>query len=154
MSTSITPFLWFDGRAAQAAAFYTSVFHPEVSSPSDAEAWTDGPFMGTVSLPGLDLMLFDGGPDHAFSDAVSLFVSVETQEEVDRLWDALSSGGSPGRCGWLVDQFGVSWQIVPTALGRLLGSGDPERSMAVHGAMMTMGKLEIAALQAAFDGEG
>lgn len=149
MSTSVTPFLWFEEGARDAAVFYTSIFDPDAAASVHDDG---GPFMGTVQVAGQDLILFEGGPHQAFNQAISLFVSVETQEEVDRLWDALSEGGAPGRCGWLTDRFGVSWQIVPTALGQLMGSGDPERSNAVYEAMMTMGKLDIAGLQSAYDG--
>jgi len=151
MPITITPFLWFDNRAAEAHAFYTRVFNSADGTSDTVAPGTGGPFMGSVSLPGIELMLFDGGPHVSFNDAISLFVSVETQEEVDRLWEALSEGGAPGRCGWITDQFGVRWQIVPAALGELMGSGDQARSMAVRDAMMTMGKLDIAALREAFE---
>jgi predicted 3-demethylubiquinone-9 3-methyltransferase (glyoxalase superfamily) len=151
MPITITPFLWFDNQAAEAHAFYTQVFYPSDGGSETLAAANQGPFMGSVSLPGMELMLFDGGPHVSFNDAISLFVSVETQEEVDRLWDALSEGGAPGRCGWLTDRFGVRWQIVPTALGELMSSGDHQRSMAVREAMMTMDKFDIAALREAYE---
>jgi predicted 3-demethylubiquinone-9 3-methyltransferase (glyoxalase superfamily) len=96
-------------------------------------------------------MLFDAGPEFPFTPAVSRFVPCETQEEVDRLWDALCEGGEPGRCGWLTDRFGVSWQIVPTILAEVLGDPDPAKAGAARAAMMTMSKLVIADLVAARD---
>jgi predicted 3-demethylubiquinone-9 3-methyltransferase (glyoxalase superfamily) len=142
----VTPFLWFDGRAAEAKALYDSVFHPDGAPGDDG-----GPGL-SVTLPGCRLLLFDGGPHTEFNDAISLFVSVDTQEELDRLWAGLSDGGTTIQCGWLHDRFGVRWQIVPTLLGRLLGDPDRERASRVHGAMLGMVKLDIAGLQAAYDG--
>ena len=145
----VMPFLWFESRAQEAFDLYASVF--EVA----AEPAASGPgfFMGSISLPGTELQIFEGGPHHSFNDAISLFVAVDTQAEVDRLWSALSEGGEPGRCGWLKDRFGVSWQIVPSALGRLMGDPDPQRAGRVREAMLAMGKLEIAGLEAAYEGE-
>jgi predicted 3-demethylubiquinone-9 3-methyltransferase (glyoxalase superfamily) len=142
----VTPFLWFDGRAAEAKAHYDSVFHPHGTPASD-----DGPGL-SVQLPGCELLLFDGGPHHEFNDAISLFVSVDTQDELDRLWEGLGAGGAPVQCGWLHDRFGVRWQIVPSLLGTLLGDSDRERAGRVHQAMLGMVKLDIAGLQAAYDG--
>ena len=96
-------------------------------------------------------MALDGGPSHALTPAFSLFVSVEGQDEVDRYWDALVVGGEPGRCGWLVDRFGLSWQVVPTILGQLMGAQDRERADRVVQAMLAMSKLDVAGLQAAYD---
>ncbi|MGH8994987.1 MAG: VOC family protein [Acidimicrobiales bacterium] len=98
-------------------------------------------------------MLLNGGPAHAgFGESISLFISVETQDELDELWDRLTAnGGEPGQCGWLKDRFGLSWQVVPTVLGTLLGSPDRTRAQQAQEAMMQMGKLDVAALQAAFD---
>jgi predicted 3-demethylubiquinone-9 3-methyltransferase (glyoxalase superfamily) len=144
----VTPFLWFESGAREAFELYASVF--EVAAVPQGEG--PGFFMGSIALPGTELQLFEGGPHHAFNDAISLFVTVETQQEVDRLWQALSEGGEPGRCGWLKDRFGVSWQIVPSALGELLGDPDPERSGRVREAMLAMGKLDLAGLRAAHAG--
>lgn len=142
---NITPFLWYDGQAAEAQAFYLSVF------PDSSEGEPGGPGYA-VHLPGLDLLLFDGGPHFTFNEAISLFVSVETQDEVDHLWEALAEGGQHIQCGWLKDRFGVAWQIVPTALGRLLADPDPEVAGRVHAAMMQMKRLVIADLEAAAAG--
>jgi len=147
---TITPFLWFDNQLEDAVAFYTSVF-------GDSAVLSDpGPagevMMASFRLAGQDFMGLNGGPMYAFTPAISLFVSCEGQDEVDYYWDRLGEGGSPSRCGWLVDRFGLSWQIIPTALGRLMGDPDPERAARVMQAMLTMTKIEVAGLQAAYDG--
>ena len=142
---SIAPFLWFDGRAEEAYLFYSAVF-----APADAPSPSLDNFVGSVALPGLTLHLFNGGPYFTFNEAISLMLSVDTQEEVDRYWNALSDGGEPGRCGWLKDRFGVSWQIVPTALGQLLGASDREAAGRAHAALMEMGKIDVQRLEAAF----
>jgi predicted 3-demethylubiquinone-9 3-methyltransferase (glyoxalase superfamily) len=150
---SITPFLWFDADLTEPIAFYTSIF-PNATSPDGPRAVDDGPlFSATIELCGQQLMLLNGGPVNAgFTESISLFVSVETQAEVDTLWERLTvDGGQPGRCGWLKDRYGLSWQIVPTALGTLLGSPDRSRAQQATEAMMQMGKLDIAALHAAYD---
>jgi predicted 3-demethylubiquinone-9 3-methyltransferase (glyoxalase superfamily) len=150
---SITPFLWFDTDFVEPITFYTSIF-PDASSPDLRRTVDDGPnFAATIELCGQHLMLLNGGPIHAgFTESISLFVSVETQEEIDDLWERLTvSGGEPGRCGWLKDRYGLSWQIVPTVLGTLLGSSDRIRAQQATDAMMQMGKLDTAALQAAYD---
>ena len=100
-------------------------------------------------LEGQRFMALNGGPHFAFSDGISLFVSCQTQQEVDELWDKLSAGGEPGRCGWLKDKFGVSWQIIPTALGELLGDPNPKKAQAAMLAMLQMGKIDIATLRQA-----
>jgi predicted 3-demethylubiquinone-9 3-methyltransferase (glyoxalase superfamily) len=150
---TITPFLWFDTDLAEPIAFYTSIF-PETGSPEVRRADEYGPvFTATIELCGQQLMLLNGGPVHAgFTEAVSLFVSVATQGEIDELWSRLTAdGGEPSRCGWLKDRYGLSWQIVPTVLGTLLGSPDRHRAQQATDAMMQMDKLDIAALQAAYD---
>ena len=147
---SITPFLWFNIDLAEPIAYYTSIF----SDATTPDAGTDGPiFMATIELCGQQLMLLNGGPAHAgFRESISLFINVETQGEVDELWDRLTAnGGEPGQCGWLKDRYGLSWQVVPTVLGTLLGSPDRTRAQQAQEAMMQMGKLDVAALQAAFD---
>lgn len=150
---SLTPFLWFDTDLAEPVAFYTSVFD-DGAAVDVQRAGDDGPvFTATLELGGNRLMLLNGGPVHAgFTEAISLFVSVETQEEVDTLWDRLTAGGGePGQCGWLKDRYGLSWQIVPSMLGTVLGASDRTRAQQALDAMLQMGKLDIAALQAAFD---
>jgi predicted 3-demethylubiquinone-9 3-methyltransferase (glyoxalase superfamily) len=146
---SITPFLWFDSDLAEPIAFYTSIF-PEVASPE----LDDGPiFSATIELCGQKLILLNGGPAHAgFTESISLLVSVDTQDEIDELWERLTAeGGEPGRCGWLKDRYGLSWQVVPSVLGSLLGSPDRTRAQQATDALMQMSKLDIAALQAAHD---
>lgn len=155
--SKITPFLWFDDNAEEAIEFYTSIF-PD-SSVRDVQRYgSEGPgpagqvLTATLTLSGADLMLLNGGPSFSFTEAISLFVSCDDQPEVDRLWAALTAdGGEPGQCGWLKDRFGLSWQIVPTALGELAGGADPAKSSAVVQAMLAMTKIDIAGLQAAYD---
>ena len=150
---SITPFLWFDTDLAEPIAFYTSIF-PDAASPDVRRAADDGPiFAATIELCGQQLMLLNGGPAHAgFTESISLFVSVETQDEIDDLWRRLTeNGGAPGQCGWLKDRYGLSWQIVPGVLGALLGSADRTRAQQAIDAMMQMDRLDVAALQAAYD---
>ncbi|MGD0475975.1 MAG: VOC family protein [Candidatus Velthaea sp.] len=142
----ITPFLWFDGNAEAAARFYTSVF-------PDASLDSVSPMSVTFTLHGQQFYGLNGGPEYKHSPAVSFFVSVDTQEEVDALWSALiADGGEPGRCGWLVDKFGLSWQIIPVALGELMNDDDDEKADRVIEAMQQMNKIEIAGLRRAYDG--
>jgi predicted 3-demethylubiquinone-9 3-methyltransferase (glyoxalase superfamily) len=147
---SVTPFLWFDGRVGEAATFYTSVFGDsaiiDLSPGPDGEA-----MMARFRLAGQELIAFNGGPMFKFSPAISLFVSVETQGELDRYWNALLAGGEASQCGWLVDKFGLSWQIIPTMLGALLGSADRIRADRAMQAMLGMRKIDIAELQTAYD---
>jgi predicted 3-demethylubiquinone-9 3-methyltransferase (glyoxalase superfamily) len=149
---SITPFLWFDRDLVEPITFYTEIF-PDAVPPDVRRSVDDGPiFSAAIELCGQRLMLLNGGPIHAgFTESISLFVSVDTQEEIDDLWVRLTaSGGEPGRCGWLKDQYGLSWQMVPAVLGTLLGSSDRTRARQATDAMMQMGKLDIAVLQAAY----
>ncbi len=152
---TITPFLWFDTDLAEPIAYYRSIFPDTVSADEPSEqAGPAGPvFTASIDLCGQELMFLNGGPIHAgFDESISLFVSVDTQEEVDELWDRLTAdGGEAGRCGWLKDRYGLSWQIIPTILGELLGSPDRDRAQQAQDAMMGMNKLNVAALQAAFD---
>jgi len=154
--TSITPFLWFDNRAGEALDFYSTVFEHsnivDVNRVGDSSSPDGGFMMGTIELENTKMILFNGGPLHPFNEAISLFVSCESQGEVDRLWSELCDGGEPGRCGWLKDRFGVSWQIVPTVLGEMLGDPDPQKSGRVFDAMMQMDKLESGVLRAAYEG--
>ena len=150
----ITTFITFNDQAEAAVNFYVSVFKDSriVSMNRYGEG---GPIpAGTVMgasfvLEGQEFMALNGGPHFTFTDGISLFVSCETQGEVDELWEKLSAGGEKGRCGWLKDRFGVSWQIIPTALGTLLGNPDPEKSSRVMQAMLQMTKINIAALERA-----
>jgi predicted 3-demethylubiquinone-9 3-methyltransferase (glyoxalase superfamily) len=148
----LTPFLWFDDDLDQALAFYASVF-PDTEV-LDASRAGDGPaaplFMARFRLLGQELLAINGGPLFPFTEAFSLFVDCEDQAEVDRLWDRLTDGGEPGRCGWLKDRFGLSWQIVPRRLMELMGDPEPARAGRVREAMLAMGKIEIAGLEAAY----
>lgn len=151
-SATITPFLWFVDNAAPAIERYLEVFDD-----ADLVDRTDGPdgslFVATIRLQGQTLTLMNGGPSHHLTEAFSLSVLVETQEEIDTVSAALiEGGGEQGPCGWLVDAFGLSWQIVPSALFRLMGDPDQEKAGRVRDAMLQMHKLDIAGLQAAYDG--
>ena len=157
MKNRITTFLTFDGRAEEAVAFYTSIFDNSriLDSTRYGEAGPEpkGSFMSaTFELDGQEFIALNGGPSFSFSQGISLLVSCETQEEVDTYWEKLSEGGEPGPCGWLTDRFGVSWQVVPRALGELLGDPDPQKSARVMEAMLQMGKIEIEGLRRAYDG--
>jgi predicted 3-demethylubiquinone-9 3-methyltransferase (glyoxalase superfamily) len=161
----ITPFLWFDTQALDAAEFYVAIFSRrprggnagpteilDVSRYGEAGPREAGTVM-TVSfrLDGQTFIALNGGPEYRFTEAVSFAVSCEDQAEVDYLWDALTDGGEEGPCGWLKDRFGLSWQIVPAALSRLMADPDPRRAAAVTRAMLRMGKIEIAVLERARD---
>ena len=151
----ITPFLWFDDRAGEAARFYVSVFKNStiVSINGENPAGADGPVSSArIRLDGQELIAFNGGPHFTFTEAISLFVNCETQDEVDELWEKLSEGGETSRCGWLKDKFGVSWQIIPTALGEMLNDPDDAKSERAMNAMLGMVKIDIAGLRKAFDG--
>ena len=144
--TKVTPFLWYNGNLNDAITLYTSVFpNSKVVGTSPGP---NGLMSATVEIEGQRLILFNGGPGPALSPAVSLFVSCETQEEIDRLWTQLTAGGgSESQCGWLVDPFGLSWQIIPSVLPGLLGNVDRERAGRALKAMIGMKKLDIATLQ-------
>ncbi|MBN9597275.1 MAG: VOC family protein [Afipia sp.] len=143
--TSITPFLWFDNNLPQAVAFYKSVF-------PNAKVETVNDFMATFELEGQKFNALNGGPQFKFNEAVSFFISVESQEEVDYFWNRLTAdGGVESKCGWLKDKFGLSWQVVPKALGEMMKSGTPAQSQKVMEAMMKMVKLDIATLKQAYD---
>jgi predicted 3-demethylubiquinone-9 3-methyltransferase (glyoxalase superfamily) len=151
---TVTPFLWFDTDGEEAANFYVSVF-PDSRIVNVTRYGSAGPrpagMVMTVEfeIAGQPFVALNGGPDFSFSEAVSFQVSCETQEQVDRYWSTLSEGGEEGPCGWLKDRYGLSWQIVPTALPRLLASSDAERSQRVMAAMLKMGRIEIAELEQA-----
>jgi predicted 3-demethylubiquinone-9 3-methyltransferase (glyoxalase superfamily) len=151
----ITPFLWFDNNAEEAMQFYTSIFKnskiSDVTRYGDAGPGPKGSVMSaTFELEGQKFMALNGGPHFKFTEAISLFVSVDTQHEVDELWEKLSAGGQKSRCGWLKDKFGLSWQIIPKALGELLGDKDPRKSQSVMHAMLQMHKIDIARLKEAY----
>jgi len=151
----ITPFLWFDDQAEEAMNFYVSLFKNSkvisVSRYGDEGPGPTGVVMtATFQLDGQELIALNGGPEFKFTEAISFFVNCETQEEVDGLWDKLSEGGEEGRCGWLKDKYGLSWQIVPTVLGELLNDTDPAKSQRVMKAMLQMNKIDIAGLERAY----
>jgi predicted 3-demethylubiquinone-9 3-methyltransferase (glyoxalase superfamily) len=158
--SEIAPCLWFDGRAEEAARFYVSVF-PN-SSIDTVSYYSEGMHLpeGTVllvefTLNGQRFQALNGGPQFKFSEAISFSVPCADQAEVDRYWDALTAaGGAPGPCGWLKDRFGVSWQIAPEAVFRMMKDGSREQVGRMMGALMQMSKLEVAALEAAYAGEG
>ena len=150
----ITPFLWFDNQAEEAAKFYVSIFKNSkigtISRYGDAGPGPKGSAMVvTFEIEGQQFMALNGGPQFKFTEATSFLVNCETQEEVDALWEKLSAGGSKDRCGWLKDKYGLSWQIVPTVLGKLMSDPDPERSKRVMQVMLTMDKLDIKRLEEA-----
>ncbi len=154
----VTPFLWFDGQAEPAARFYVSLL-PEsrIERVTRSQADTPSGPAGMVltvefTLGGVRFIGLNGGPHYQFSEAVSFQIACADQAEVDRLWSALSERGTPGRCGWLKDRWGLSWQIVPVRLHQLLADADPNRSRRAMQAMLGMDKLEIAELERAADG--
>jgi len=152
----ITPFLWFDGKAEEAMNFYVSVFKNskvvKVSRYGEAGPGAKGTVMSaTFELDGQQFHALNGGPQFTFTPAISLFVNCETQQEVDHLWEKLSEGGKKERCGWLKDKYGLSWQIIPSALGKLLGDNDPAKANRVMMAMLEMDKIDIQRLQRAYD---
>jgi predicted 3-demethylubiquinone-9 3-methyltransferase (glyoxalase superfamily) len=152
----IIPFLWFDGNAEEAMNFYISIFKNSkivsVTNYGDAGPGPKGTVMSCVfQLDGQDFYALNGGPTYKFTPALSLLVNCETQQEVDHFWEKLSAGGNRNRCGWLDDKFGVSWQIVPIVLTKLLNDPDPVKSQRVMIAVVQMGKVDIAGLQKAYD---
>jgi predicted 3-demethylubiquinone-9 3-methyltransferase (glyoxalase superfamily) len=152
----ITTFLWFDDKAEEAMKFYVSIFKNSkilnVSRLEGAPRANGQVMSGTFQLEGQEFMALNGGPQFPFTEAISLFVSCETQQEVDELWEKLSEGGSKDRCGWLKDKYGLSWQVCPENWAEILEDPDPARSARAVKAMLGMKKLDIAALQAAADG--
>ena len=157
MSQKITTCLWFDTQAEEAADFYVSVFDGSKIL-NAARYGDDGPGpAGQVmtvefEIEGRKFLALNGGPAFSFSEAVSFVIDCSSQEEVDRYWSALTAGGAESQCGWLKDKFGVSWQVVPSVLSQLLGGPDQEGAQRAMQAMLGMRKLEIAELQAAYDG--
>jgi predicted 3-demethylubiquinone-9 3-methyltransferase (glyoxalase superfamily) len=152
----ITTFLTFNHQAEEAVNFYVSIFkNSKLVSVSRYGEGGPGPKGSVMSasfvLEGQEFMALNGGPHFTFTDGISLFVSCETQAEVDELWEKLSAGGEKGPCGWLKDKYGVSWQIIPTALGQMLGDPDPRKAQNVMQAMLQMTKIDIAALRRAYE---
>jgi predicted 3-demethylubiquinone-9 3-methyltransferase (glyoxalase superfamily) len=136
----ITPFLWFDGKAEEAMNFYVSIFkNSKIVSAN------------RFQLDGQEFLALNGGPQFTFSPAVSFFVNCETQQEVDELWEKLSEGGEKGRCGWLKDKYGLSWQVIPSVLGEMLHDKDAEKAKRVRKAMLQMDKIDIKSLKQAYD---
>jgi predicted 3-demethylubiquinone-9 3-methyltransferase (glyoxalase superfamily) len=144
----VTPFLWYDGQAEEAARFYVSVFgkRSRVTSVS--------PMSVTFELDGQPFIALNGGPTFKFSEAFSILVACRDQREIDHFWRRLGAGGQPGRCGWLKDRWGLSWQVVPEALGGLLGGSDREGAQRAMDAMLGMGKLQLEKLKRAYAGPG
>ena len=166
----ISPFLWFDDQAEEAANFYVSIFSTrggpgggdtkivDVARYGKAGAQASGRPEGSVmtvafQLEGQEFTGLNGGPEFQFTEAVSFLVNCENQEEVDQLWDKLSEGGEQGPCGWLKDRYGLSWQVVPTALGQMLTDDDPKKAERVMAAMLQMKKIDIQALKQAYEEE-
>jgi predicted 3-demethylubiquinone-9 3-methyltransferase (glyoxalase superfamily) len=157
----ITPFLWFDSQAEEAADFYVSIFKNarvrEASRYDEAASKAAGQPKGSVmtvvfELDGQEFIALNGGPMFKFTEAISFVVNCETQAEVDHYWDKLTAGGQEVQCGWLKDRFGVSWQVVPTVLTELLQDKDPEKAKRVMAAMLQMKKLSIDGLKRAYEG--
>ena len=147
----ITPFLWFDDKAEEAANFYVSIF--KSGKLLSVSRFSGQVLTVTFELEGQELIALNGGPLFKFTEAFSLFVNCQTQEEVDELWEKLSAGGEKSRCGWLKDKYGLSWQIIPTALGKLMSDPDRQKANAVMQAMLKMNKIVIEDLQKAYDGK-
>ncbi len=146
----ITPYLWFNGRAEEAMNFYVSVFEDAVVV--NVNRIGDNIVTGSFRLFGQEFMVLDGGPMFSFSPAISFFVNCATQEEVDKLWTRLVDGGEEQSCGWLTDKFGLSWQIIPSALGKMMNSNDASAAHRVMQAMLKMKKIIISDLEAAYAG--
>jgi predicted 3-demethylubiquinone-9 3-methyltransferase (glyoxalase superfamily) len=154
----ITPFLWFDGNAEEAMNLYVSVFKNSkvltVTRYGEAGPGPKGTVMAaTFQLEGQQFYALNGGPQYKFTPAISLFVNCETQQEVDELWDKLSEGGHKDQCGWLQDKYGLSWQIIPSVLGKMLADKNPRKSQNTMKAMLEMSKIDIAKLKQAYEKE-
>jgi predicted 3-demethylubiquinone-9 3-methyltransferase (glyoxalase superfamily) len=151
----ITPFLWFDDQAEEAMNFYVSIFKNSkvgsVTRYGEAGPGPKGTAMSvTFQLEGQEFLALNGGPLFKFTEAISFFVNCETQEEVDYFWDKLLAGGTPSRCGWLKDKYGLSWQIIPSVLGKMLGDKNPQKASRVMQAMLQMEKIDIKKLEKAY----
>jgi predicted 3-demethylubiquinone-9 3-methyltransferase (glyoxalase superfamily) len=162
ITQKITPFLWFDNKAEKAARFYVSIFKHskigDITRYNEEGAKVTGKPKGSVMtvafrLEGQEFVALNGGPLFKFTEAISFVVNCQTQAEVNYFWDKLSAGGDTGRCGWLKDKFGLSWQVVPTILIEMLKDKDPAKSRRVMKAMLEMDKIDIATLKAAYDQE-
>ncbi|HXJ89031.1 MAG TPA: VOC family protein [Candidatus Binatia bacterium] len=156
--SKITPFLWYDTQAEAAMNFYISIFKNSkaghIARSPAAPPGSNGVMSVSFELEGQHFMALNGGSTYQFTSAISLYVDCETQEEVDELWRKLSEGGGkPGRCGWLIDKFGLSWQIIPKGLGQMLSDPDPTRSQRVLKAMLQMDKIDLGGIQRAYAGE-
>lgn len=152
----ITPYLWFDGQAEEAANYYVSIFkNAKITNisryPEGAPGLAGSVLTVSFVLDGQEFTALNGGPQYKFSEAISFLVDCKSQKEVDELWSKLSAGGEEGPCGWLKDKFGVSWQVIPTALSEMLNDPDPARAQRVMQAMLKMKKIEIPVLQQAYD---
>jgi len=152
----ITPFLWFDDQAEEAANFYVSIFKNSkvgrVTRYGEAGPGPKGTAMSvTFELDGQEFFALNGGPLFSFTPAISFFVNCETQQEVDDLWEKLSAGGEKSRCGWLKDKYGLSWQVIPSVLGKMLQDKDVAKAKSVMNAMLQMDKIDISRLQQAYD---
>jgi predicted 3-demethylubiquinone-9 3-methyltransferase (glyoxalase superfamily) len=153
----ITPFLWFDGQAEEAANFYVSLFkNSKILSANRYGEGGPGPAGSVMTiafqLDGQEFVGLNGGPQYKFTEAVSFYVDCETQEEVDFLWEKLTAGGEEQPCGWLKDRFGLSWQIIPKGLTELISNPDAEKSQRAMQAMFTMKKIDLAKMEQAFKG--
>jgi predicted 3-demethylubiquinone-9 3-methyltransferase (glyoxalase superfamily) len=146
VTDKVTPFLWFDGKAGEAMEFYVSLFD------NARIVERNGNGGGTFEIDGRRFHAFNGGPMFQFSPAISMFVNCESQAEVDRYWDKLAEGGEPQRCGWIKDKFGLTWQIVPSNLGKRLTDRDPVKAKRVMNAMMAMVKLDMEGIERAYAG--
>jgi predicted 3-demethylubiquinone-9 3-methyltransferase (glyoxalase superfamily) len=156
----ITPFLWFDNKAEEAAKFYVSIFKNSkigsITHYGEAGAKVSGKPKGTAmvvtfQLNGQEFMALNGGPHFKFTEAISLVVNCQTQKEVDRMWEKLSEGGEEGQCGWLKDKYGLSWPIVPTILGKMTQNKDAQKSERVMSAMLKMRKIDVNTLKQAYE---
>ena len=154
----VTPFLWFDGNAEEALNFYVSLFkNSKIVDVTRNEEGGFGPkgalFTATLQIDGQEFMILNaGGRQSQFTEAISLYVNCEGQQEVDELWSKLTEGGEESQCGWLKDKYGLSWQIIPTALGEMLSDKDPAKAGRAIQAMLQMQKIDIKRLKEAFDG--
>jgi len=152
----ITPYLWFENQAEEAVNYYTSIFkNSKITNVSRYPEGGPGPagslMTATFELDGQEFIALNGGPQYKFTEAISFLVNCKSQKEVDELWSKLTEGGEEGPCGWLKDKFGVSWQIIPTALGEMLSDPNPSKAQRVMEAMFKMKKIEIPLLQQAYE---
>ena len=156
----ITPFLWFDDQAEEAANYYVSIFRNSsigrIMRYDEASAKASGRPAGSVltvsfQLDGVDFVALNGGPLFEFNESISFVVNCDTQDEIDYFWEKLAAGGAPGQCGWLKDKYGVSWQVVPASLGELVSGTDPAKSQRAMGELIKMTKIDIARLRQAYE---